>query len=75
MDNAQIAAKCVEISKCLINRGSGLHTFDLDDTRTIGNIARFAANIRQSEQISEQQLAAIADTLKQDYSIGYAAIS
>ena len=69
MDNAQIAAKCVEISKCLINRGSGLYTFDLDDTRKIGNIARFAANIRQSEQISEQQLAAIADTLKQDYSI------
>lgn len=68
MDYAQITAKCVEISKCLINKGSGFYTFDLDDTRRTGNIARFAANIRQSEQISEQQLAAIADTLKQDYS-------
>lgn len=70
MDYAQITAKCVEISKCLINKGSGLYTLDLDDTRSIGDIARFAANIRQSQELlPEDQLAAVADILKQDYRI------
>ncbi len=57
MDYAQITAKCVEISKCLINKGSGFYTLDLDDTRSIGDIARFAANIRQSQElIREDQI-------------------
>ena len=62
-----ITAKSVEISKCLINKEAGFHTYDLDVTRTTGDVARFAANIRQAGSLSERQLVAISYAMKQDF--------
>ena len=69
IDNAKITAKSVEISKCLINKEVGFHGYDLDDTITIGDTARLAANIRQAETIDAEKLAAISMALKQEYRI------
>ncbi len=67
LDSSKITAKCVEVSKCLINKEVGFHDYDLDVTRSIGDIARLAANIRQSGTIYPEQLAAISAAIKQDY--------
>lgn len=64
---ADITAKCVEISKCLLDKQKGLYDYDLESSQNIGNLARFAANVRQSGTIGDDQLAAIAATLKIDY--------
>jgi hypothetical protein len=70
LDKAQIATKCVEVSKSLINTQVGLHSYDLVITRKIGDAARFAATIRRSGSIeSEKLIAAICDTLKIDFRI------
>ena len=70
MDPAQITAKSVEISKCLINKEAGFHSYDLDRTKTCGDLARFAVNIRQSDSInSEEQLAGISNALKMPYPV------
>ena len=66
-NKAQITSKCVEVSKCLIDTTAGLHTQDLDISRTTGDIARFAANIKGSEIIDIEKLGAIAAALKIDY--------
>ena len=63
----QITAKSVEISKCLINKQVGFHDFDLEITKSTGDIARFAANIRQARTLEEEQLAAIGTALKIPY--------
>lgn len=64
---AEITAKSVEVSKCLINKEAGFHTYDLDVTRTTGDVARFAANIRQAVALSEKQLVAVCYAMKLDY--------
>jgi len=70
LDKAQIATKCVEVSKSLINTQVGFHSYDLVTTRKIGDAARFAATIRRSGAIeSERLIAAICDTLKIDFRI------
>ena len=67
LSNPQITAKSVEISKCLINKEAGFQDFDLDITKSIGDIARFAANTRQSGTLDDKQLAGIANALKISY--------
>jgi hypothetical protein len=67
LNNADITAKCVEISKCLLNTEVGFQDYDLDTTRTVGDIARFAANIRQAGTLEEETLVAIGVALKIDY--------
>jgi len=52
----------------LINKEVGFQDFDLDITKSIGDIARFAANTRQSGTLDEKQLAAIGNALKINYS-------
>lgn len=66
LTTAEITAKAVEISKCLINTTVGLHTYDLGHTRTIGDFARVAANIHGAEIIAEKKLSAISAALKID---------
>jgi hypothetical protein len=67
MDHAQITAKCVETSKCLINKEAGLHDYDLDVTRSIGDIARLAVNIRQTGSFDFKKLASISAAIKQNF--------
>ena len=61
---SDITAKSVEISKCLINKGAGMYGYDLDATKITGDVARFAATIRQSDTLEHKQLTAIGTTLK-----------
>lgn len=51
----------------MINKEVGFQDFDLDITKTIGDIARFAANTRQSGTLDETQLAGIGNALKISY--------
>ena len=51
----------------MINKEAGFQDFDLDITKSIGDIARFAANTRQSGTLDEIQLAGIANALKISY--------
>ena|GEM_PF-3539606 len=70
LDPAHITAKSVEISKCLINKETGFHEYDLDVTKSIGDLARFAVNIRQTGSITtEEQLAAVSKALKLPYQV------
>jgi len=65
---AEIAAKCVEVSKSLLNTQVGLHGFDLATTRRAGDFARFATAIRRARLIeSPEQLAAVSNALKIEY--------
>lgn len=63
----QVTAKCVEISKCFVNKQGGFHEYDLEATLTTGDLARLAANIRQAGVLSESQLSAIAYAGKLDF--------
>lgn len=67
LNNAQVTAKCVEISKCLVNIGTGLIDYDLGNSRTIGDAARVAASIRRSNELSQETFAAISAALKVNY--------
>lgn len=68
IDPASITAKCVEVSKCFLDKKAGLYSYELDGTRKVGNIARLAANMRQSGILEIKQLAAIGTAIKQDFS-------
>jgi hypothetical protein len=70
LNDAQIASKCVEVSKSLSNLESSLFTYDLRDTTTIGDAARLCVSIKNiSERITERRLAAAAASLKIHYRI------
>lgn len=70
LNDAQIASKCVEVSKSLSNLESSLFTYDLRDTTTIGDAARLCVCIKNiSERITERMLAAAAASLKIHYRI------
>lgn len=70
LNPAQITAKCVEISKSLVNTGVGLHGYDLWNTRSVGDAARLAVTIRQTETIgSDEKLAAVAEALKIEFRV------
>ena len=70
MNPAEIAAKSVEISKALVNTSTGMHNFDLEVTRSIGDLTRLAVTLSRAVSIdSEQQIAAISQALKIDYRI------
>jgi len=67
LNDAQITAKCVELSKCLVNIGAGLINFDLSNSRTIGDVARVAVSIRRAGELDEETFAAISTALKVDH--------
>ena len=70
LNDAQIASKCVEVSKSLSSLESSLFTYDLRDTTTIGDAARLCVSIKNiSERITERMLAAAAASLKIHYRI------
>jgi hypothetical protein len=69
MFNADIAAKCVEISKCLIDKETGFHDYYLLATNTIGNAARLAANLRQRGTLSYEELGGVSQVLKQNFAL------
>lgn len=50
LNEPQITAKCVEISKCLLNTEVGLIDYDLAATRSIGDAARLAVSIKQLQE-------------------------
>ena len=64
-----VAVKCLEVSKCFSNKTIGISSYHLEDTILIGDIARLAVNIRQSEILNPEQIAAIGDILNIDYRI------
>lgn len=67
LNKAQITAKCVEISKCLISTAPGLVLHDLDATLTVGDATRLAVAIRNhSEPIGKETLAGVSSALKID---------
>ncbi len=70
LNNAQITARCVEISKCLTGTTGGLIDYYLGDTQTTGDSARLAVSIRnRSEKLSSESLAAICTALKIDFRV------
>jgi len=69
LNDAQVAAKCVEISKSLLNTQVGLVNYDLWVSRSVGDATRFAVSIRQVGEIEPNTLAAISAALKIDFRI------
>jgi len=45
LDKPIISAKCVEISKSLLNTGVGFFGYDLGVSRCVGDLARVAVSI------------------------------
>lgn len=66
LEPTKIAAKCIEVNRCLLDKEVGLFCHDLEATRCIGDAAMFAANIKQGGYIGADQAVAIATVLKQD---------
>ena len=64
MNEAEVAAKCVEISKCLLNTQVSLMNYDLCITRAIGDATRFAVSIRQARELDLNTLAVVSAALK-----------
>jgi hypothetical protein len=70
LNEAQITAKSVEISKCLINTATGLISYDLGTTQSIGDAARLAVGIRHyRDKIERETLAAVSSALKIDFRV------
>jgi len=70
LNNAQITSKCVEISKCLLNAGVSLVSYDLATTRSLGDAARLAVSIKRvRDPIPREMLGAITTALKIDFRI------
>jgi hypothetical protein len=53
----------------LINKEVGYYGYDLDLSRTVGDTARLAANLRQAGIVGLDQLAAIALAIKEDFRV------
>lgn len=66
-DPAKTTVKCVEVSKCFLNKRVGISSYDLKETILVGDMARFMANAKQLEIIKPKQVAAIGEALKIDY--------
>ncbi len=67
LDDADVASKAVEISKCLVGAAPGMYTHDLGVTRGIGDAARLAASIRRrGGTMNRETLAAVSTALKID---------
>lgn len=67
LDDAQITAKSVEISKCLSGTSPSLVGYDFGETLTTGDAARLAVSIRnRGDEITRDKLAAISTALKID---------
>ena len=69
MNEAEVAAKCVEISKCLLNTQVSLMNYDLCITRAIGDATRFAVSIRQARELDLNTLAVVSAALKIDFRV------
>jgi hypothetical protein len=67
LNDAQITAKCVELSKSLVNVGAGLIDYDLGNSRTIGDAARVAVSIKRAGELDPETFAAISTALKVNY--------
>jgi len=65
----KVAVKCLEVSKCFSNKTIGISSYHLEDTILVGDMARLAVNLRQSENLNPEQIAAIGDVLNIDYRI------
>ena len=74
LNDAQVTAKCVELSKCLVNTSAGLINLDLQESRTIGDAARIAVSIRQSDELDKKTFAGISTALKIDYRLAESGI-
>src|SRR5437867_11675470 len=67
LNDAEIAAKSVEISKSLTGMTGGFVGYDLGVTQTIGDSARLAVSIRnRSDKMTREMLAGISSALKID---------
>jgi hypothetical protein len=70
LNDAQISAKCVEVSKCLVDAGTGMVDFDLNATRKVGDAARLAVAIRRHPTpIDRETLAGVSSALKINFRI------
>jgi len=74
LNDAQITAKCVELSKCLVNTGAGLVNYDLRNSRAIGDTARVTVSIRRAGELDEETFAGVSTALKVDYRLARAEI-
>jgi len=66
MNEAEICAKCVEVSKSLLNTSIGMVALDLRNTISIGDMARLAVSIRRTGEIQGKTFNAISTALKID---------
>lgn len=70
LNDAQITVKCVEVGKSMLDTAIGLANYDLRNTRSIADKARFALSIRRGRSIeSEEMLGAISSALKIDFRV------
>lgn len=70
LNDAQIATKCVEVSKSLLNFEKNLLTYDLENTTTVGDAARLCTTIKNiSDRITRSMLAGASASLKIDFKV------
>jgi hypothetical protein len=69
LNDAEITAKCVEISKCLVDKKSGFVDFDLQNSCGIGDAARLAVSLRLAGELTLENLAGISSALKLNYRV------
>jgi hypothetical protein len=70
LNDAQITAKSVEISKCLVNTSPALVNYDLGITQSIGDAARLAVSIKRlQDRIQRSTIAGVSSALKIDFRI------
>lgn len=74
LNDAQITAKCVELSKCLVDIAAGLINYDLKESRTIGDAARIAVSIKHADELDKRTFAGISTALKVDYRLAESGI-
>lgn len=74
LNDAQITAKCVELSKCLVNTAVGLINYDLKESRTIGDAARIAVSIKHADELDKRRFAGVSTALKVDYRLAESGI-
>ena len=66
MNYPELISRSVEISKALVNTNVGLHSSDLEVTRSVGDLARFAITLRSVKEIDDKQLNLISIAMKID---------
>jgi hypothetical protein len=64
LNDSDIVSKAVEISKALVNTTIGLSSADLEVTRNVGDIARFAITLKNSVTVDGNSLDLMAIAMK-----------